>query len=133
MGLNLHGKIEVRFVLGAASQGDAGSDFVHAYSDSLDSGDELGDYVIRQLPEPGPNLRSTDYVLDFSKDCRADVELQETLLGQGKAGTRWTQSPRSRLQEDHAVEHDARPVFRHRLFRAVVFAFGERVLPGRIE
>lgn len=76
----------------------AGSDFIHAYGDSFDSGDELGDYVIRQLPKPGPNLR-----------------------------------PRSRVQEDHAVEHDARPVFRHRLFRAVVFAFGERVLPGRIE
>ena len=133
VGLTFGCQIEVRFVLWVASQSDAGSDFIHADGDSFDSSDELGDHVIRQLSELSPNLRSTDYVLDLSEDRRADVELQETLLSQGKAGTRWTRSSSSRLQEDHAVEHDARTVFRHPLFQAGTFAFGERFLTGRIE
>ena len=37
------------------------------------------------------------------------------------------------LQKNHAVEHDARPVFSHLLFPAWIFVLGERVLPGRIE
>jgi hypothetical protein len=33
----------------------------------LNSSDELGDYVIRQLRELGPNLRPADHVLDLGQ------------------------------------------------------------------
>ena len=116
-----------------ASRNDVGSGLVDADCDSFDSRDELGGYVIRQSPELDPNLRPADNVLDRSKDRGADAEFQETLLSQGKAGPGWTRPPRSRLQKNHAVEHDPRPLSRHLLFPARSFVFGERVLPGRFE
>lgn len=116
VGLTVSGQIEIRFILRVASQSDAGADFVYADGDSFNSGDKLGDHVIRQLPELGSNLRSTDKVLHFSKDWRTDVEIEDALFRQSKAGTRRTRPPGSSLQEYHAVKHDAGPVRRHRLF-----------------
>lgn len=125
VGLTVGSEIEVRFVLWVTSQSDAGSGIIHADGDSFDSRDELSDYVIRQLLELGSDLRSTENVLDFSKDRRTDVELQDAPFRQSKAGAGWTRSSSSRLQEDHTVEHDARPVRRHRLSSAGTSALGE--------